>query len=237
MEVKNNNLEERKSSGKVLGHIAGGLRSLARPKKNTKWDYLVPLSLVGLQIIVFNYALMNTYDIVLNERINNLDNDSLIAESIYIILIILSIIFLTRLQRILILFILPISGILLTIIGEMSEVKIIETIAFFVFLLPLFSIEYFFGNISLLLKFGDNTEKVNNKKKYSLIRRVFSYAVYGFGLDILYLYIIPITLGSGIIRSFIFDGFYSAIEIPPMTPLFTILFALTGYIIEKIQRR
>lgn len=71
--------------------------------KNNKWDYIVILGLVGLQLLVFNYGLMNT--IVYSEELiegfpsptiemqNNLTDDYLIYQSVYLFLIIVSIIF------------------------------------------------------------------------------------------------------------------------------------------------
>ncbi len=248
MELKNNNPGERKSTGKVLGHIAGCLRSMARPKKNTKWDYIVPLSLIGLVVLSYNYGSMN-YEVfnpndLAHEAVEKSlweIKDILFAELIFGLLVILTTIFLTRVQRLLVL-----PTFLIFLIGEFSVsykadvmVSISEPVMGIVILSTFFAIPYFLSSLSLLTKFGNNSkEKIC--KKSTPIRSAVAWGVYGFGLNILPFF----TRGGEFIFIEIFDPLYPIMQ-KLSTPLdmffffsfFTILFALIGYSIEKYKQK
>ena len=69
MEVKNiHNPKETTYLGKVQGCITGWLRSLTRPKKNTKWDYIVPFIFVSIAYIFITKAFAAGYTIEVIEN-------------------------------------------------------------------------------------------------------------------------------------------------------------------------
>lgn len=211
-------------------------------QENTKWDYIVPLSLVGLQFIVINYASMHYYiehsgEIITKSLVDIIP--SLILQAKYTILLLLLTVFLTRLQRILIMFIFSVFGVLMFVLPEqvipaqMLESGDYQVFAFYLLFMPLLSIEYVIGTVCLILKFGNLSTK-EEKDLNSYRRRVFAYGLYGLGIDLLFLFAHPISQVD-VQRAFIFEGIYGFIG--TWLPFFSIVFLGVGYIIEKNKLR
>ncbi|NOZ59758.1 MAG: hypothetical protein GXO66_09340 [Euryarchaeota archaeon] len=235
--------------------VSSFLKDLLKPKPNTKWDYIVPLSLIGLQFLVMNYGLMNQYiyDPTAGEHVyvkRSLAEIKwhIIFEFFYVVLVIASIVFLTRLQRLFsFIVVFPATGILiigvsLLIFGveyvENVYIDIIHTIAILMLFLPFFSLEYILANVALLLKFGNNSKKAK-KDDTSIIRTMAAWFACGIGIDYIYLYSINIggLVGVDITNKFIFEPFYILIGIPPLIPFFAFIFAVIGFIIEKYGQK
>ncbi len=105
-------------------------------RENTVWDFVVPLSLVLLQLLVFNYSIANAtyhtwyHDIELNkfdnvEQINLVSNGLFLTETIFLILLLLSILFISRKTRTLI----PLKIAIITLV-------VMATLEIFPFSLP-----------------------------------------------------------------------------------------------------
>jgi len=224
-------------------------RGLAKPKPNTKWDYIVPLSLVGLQFWMFNYSIAHyeiydpsrgTYEVI-EKSLWDIKN-ILFAEFSYVIFLVLITFFFTRVQR---LVVTPsLISIFLAVVTILKGGTVEQALGLALFSIA-FHIFFILGNVSLLIKFGNNSkEKIN--KKFTTIRSAIAWGVYGFGFQILPFTVAPMMLFGGQANiQFRFPPLFNIIYnlLDPLLQLsivfyisfFPVLFAIIGFIIETYR--
>ena len=185
----------------------------------------MPLSLVGLALIVMWYA--DLYPL----------NQFLYMGVIDIFVIIVLTTFFTRIQRLLIYFFVPVISFAFAIVIDTLQISfnfLINIVGIGSFLFPFLNVGFFLGNLSLILIYGNNlTVKIT--KKAIPTSSAIAWGIYGFSLDILYLYMFP---QSGTeVSPFLFEGFYKFIRVPPLAPLFAIILAIIGFTVGKYTQR
>jgi|GEM_PF-5496976 len=158
-------------------------------RNNTVWDYIVPLGLVFLGIIYYEYYSWNCFDCLTGGRVyGGFELQELFLRLIVsVIIFILATMFLSRVQRILIF---PWLGFTVVIVGLFLAKKFISGSYFFEVALHIFSwgglglgfyafggIFFFLGNLILLIKNGRL-----KSKKYSLQRSLLAWGILGLSL-------------------------------------------------------
>jgi hypothetical protein len=193
--------------------------------ENTVWDYVVPLSLMGLVLIP---SLIKTN--------GNSVFFSLFYQIIIILILILASFFVTRFFRMLTFFI----SIVLTVFYYGIFVRVIE---FFEIALPItilttrlvwwflfYSFAFSFGSLIVLLIYGNNIEiKITEVGNFT--RTLIAFTAYGLYIDFFLYFYLALPFGLAIV------DYVSRLNIWKFKFMYTLLFFFIGLAVGKYKRR